>query len=475
MSDLKYPAAAPAEIDAACAAFAEQEHIPGLAAGIVQDGRLVHVTALGLADQEGGRRVAAGTAFRIASMTKNMTALAILSLRDKGRLQLDTPLAQYVPQFAAVKPATRDSAPVTVRHLLTHTAGFVTDDPWGDRVLGMSPAELDTVIATGHLFARPPGLAFEYSNLGYALLGRVLTNVSGEPYQAFMRRTFLEPLGMAHTTFDAPVAARGDYAWGYRLDGETWSRERIEPDGEVGAMGGLATTVPDYARYVSFLLSAWPPRDEPESGPVRRSSIREMVLWHAPPFVPDPVPDVRAPQPSAYGYGLTHSTDALLGMRIHHAGGLPGYGSHVLMLPERGWGVFAFGNRTYAPMARLTLQIAEMLHAASPPPVLALPSPALVRAVDAVVAAYASGHIEAPDRAFAVNFLLDTPAALRDAELASLKERLGEGRLDRIEPIHALAGRFTVTCARGRLKGTVTLSPEADGGIQKLVLTAEDA
>lgn len=471
MSDLECPAAFLAEIDATCATFADHEHIPGLAAGIVQGGRLVHVTTLGLADREAGRHVGAGTAFRIASMTKNMTALAILSLRDRGKLQLDVPLEQYVLQFAAVKPATRDSAPVTVRHLLTHTAGFVTDDPWGDRVLGMSPAELDRVIATGHLFARPPGLAFEYSNLGYALLGRVLTNVSGEPYQVFMRRTFLAPLGMTDTTFDAPAAAKGDYAWGYRLDGETWSRERIEPDGEVGAMGGLATTVPDYARYVSFLLDAWPARDDPESGPARRSSIREMVLWHAPPFVADPLPDARAPQPSAYGYGLTHSSDALLGMRIHHAGGLPGYGSHVLMLPERGWGVFAFGNRTYAPMSRLTLQIAEMLHAASPP--LAAPQPSLPvkRAVDTVVAAYASGRIEGGDRPFAVNFLLDTPARLRDAELQSLKQRLGEGRLERIEPIHALSGRFVLACTNGRLNGTVTLSPEADGGIQKLVLS----
>ncbi len=463
------------EIDAACAAFAEQEHIPGLALGIVQGSRLVHVTALGLADREAGRRVKAGTAFRIASMTKNMTALAILSLRDRGWLQLDAPLAHYVPQFAAVKPATRDSAPVTVRHLLTHTAGFVTDDPWGDRVLGLSPAELDTVMATGHLFARPPGLAFEYSNLGYALLGRVLTNVSGEPYQAYMRRTFLEPLGMAHTTFDAPAAAaRGDYAWGYRLDGEIWSRERVEPDGEVGAMGGLATTVTDYARYVSFLLSAWPARDEPESGPVRRSSVREMVLWHAPPFAPETPPGARAGQPSAYGYGLTHSTDALLGMRIHHAGGLPGYGSHVLMLPERGWGVFAFGNRTYAPMSRLTLDVAEKLRAASPPLPLSPASPALARAIEAIVAAYASGHIEGGDRPFAVNFLLDMPASLRDAELESLKQRLGEGRLERIEPIHALAGRFVMTCMNGRLNGTVTLSPEADGGIQKLALSVSD-
>ncbi len=460
------------EIDAACAAFAEHEKVPALAAGIVQGGRLVHVTTLGLADREVGRPVTAGTAFRIASMTKNMTALAILALRDKGWLHLDAALSHYVPQFAAVKPATRDSAPVTVRHLLTHTAGFVTDDPWGDRVLGMSPAELDQVMSTGHLFARPPGLAFEYSNLGYALLGRVLTNVSGEPYQAFMRRTFLEPLGMARTTFDAPAAASGDYAWGYRLDGETWSRERIEPDGEVGAMGGLATTVPDYARYVAFLLDAWPARDDPETGPVRRSSVREMVLWHAPPFLPDPLPDLRSPQPSAYGYGLTHSSDALLGMRIHHAGGLPGYGSHVLMLPERGWGIFAFGNRTYAPMSRLTLQIAEMLHAASPPPAIQPPSPVLARAIEAITAAYGSGRIEGTDHPFAVNFLLDTPAPLRNAELAALKAQLGEGRLQRIEPIHALAGRFVLACVNGRLKGTVTLSPEADGGIQKLVLSA---
>ncbi len=468
-------ASASSDLDAACAAFAEQERIPGLAAGIVQEGRLVQVTTVGLADREAGRPVKAGTAFRIASMTKNMTALAILSLRDAGKLQLDVPLAQYVPQFAEVKPATRDSTPVTVRHLLTHTAGFVTDDPWGDRVLGMSPADLDRIIATGHLFARPPGLAFEYSNLGYALLGRVLTNVSGESYQAYVRRTFLEPLGMTHTTFDAPAAAKGDYAWGYRLDGGTWSRERIEPDGEVGAMGGLATTVPDYARYVAFLLDAWPARDDPETGPARRSSIREMVLWHAPPFVADPLPGARTPQPSAYGYGLTHSSDALLGMRIHHAGGLPGYGSHVLMLPERGWGVFAFGNRTYAPMSRLTLQIAEMLHEASPPLPVAPPSPALVRAIDAVVAAYASGRIEGGDRPFAVNFLLDTPARLRDAELASLRARLGEGRLERIEPVHALAGRFVLACAKGRLNGTIALSPEADSGIQKLILSPAGA
>lgn len=462
------------EIDAACGAFAQQQQLPGLVAGIVQDGRLAHATTIGLADIEASRRVTADTSFRIASMTKNMTALALLSLRDQGRLVLDAPLSQYVPEFAAVPPATRDSRPVSLRDLMSHVAGFVTDDPWADRVLGMTPAALDALIADGTLFARPPGLAFEYSNLGYALLGRALTNVSGEPYQAFIRRTILEPLGMARTTFDAIDAARGDFAWGYRLDEGSWSRERIEPDGEVGAMGGLATSVPDYARYVAFLLSAWPARDDPESGPVRRSTVREMGLWHAPPFLPDSV-DGRASAASAYGYGLVDSADAKLGRRLHHSGGLPGYGSHVLMLPERGWGVFAFGNRTYAPMSRLTLRIAEMLHEAAPKREPAKPSVALARAVEAVVAAYAAGRIEAAEPVLAGNLLLDMPARYRNVELAALKERLGEGRLDSIEPVHALAGRFTLACACGRLRGSIILSPDAQPGIQKLTLTAEEA
>ncbi len=452
----------------------EEQQIPGLVAGIVQEGRLAHVTVLGLADMEGGRKVGPDTAFRIASMTKNMTALAILALRDRGRLALDAPLREYLPQFASVPAATRDSPEVSLRHLLTHTAGFVTDDPWGDRVLGMTPAELDALLATGRLFARPPGLAFEYSNLGYALLGRVLTNVSGEPYQTFIRRTILDPLGMGRTTFDALEAARGDYAFGYRLDEGKWSRERIEPDGEVGAMGGLATSVPDYARYVAFLLSAWPARDDPDTGPVRRASVREMVLWHGPPFPNEPV-DGRVTPPSAYGYGLMSTADRDLGRRVHHSGGLPGYGSHVLLMPERGWGVMAFGNRTYAQMSRITLRIAELLHEASPPLDAVPPSATLKRAIEAVVAAYASGRIEDAAQFFAVNFLLDMPARLRDGELAALKEKLGEGRLEKIAPVHALGGRFTLACARGRLQATIILAPGPEAGIQKLVFIAEDS
>lgn len=461
------------EIDAAFRAFADKENIPGMVGGIVKENRLVHVTVLGLADREAGRAVTRATAFRIASMTKSVTALAILALRDQGKLALDAPLASYIPQFAGVKPATRDSAPVTVRHLLTHTAGFVTDDPWGDRVLGMTPAELDALIASGTLFARPPGLAFEYSNLGYALLGRVLTNVSGERYQSFIGRTLLAPLGMARTTFDAVTAAREDFALPYRCDDGVFSRERLEPDGEVGAMGGLSTTADDYARYVAFLLSAWPARDDPESGPVRRSSVRELVLFHAPPFQPDPVEGKPGPA-SAYGLGLVDAADATLGRRLHHPGGLPGYGSHVLMLPDRGWGVFAFANRTYAPVRKLTPKLGQILHEARPKPPPVAPSLALSRAIDAVAKAYSWASIGDVADACAPNLLLDTPLPLRNAELADLRRKFGEATVETIEPTHALGGRFFLACANGRLKVTVTLSPERQPGIQKLVFEVDD-
>jgi serine-type D-Ala-D-Ala carboxypeptidase/endopeptidase len=145
----------------------------------------------------------------------------------------------------------------------------------------------------------------------------------------------------------------------------------------------------------------------------------------------------------------------------------------MLFLPERGVGVFAFANRTYSPMSRLTPRLAELFLATQPKPGPLPPSPWLKRAVEAVVEAYALGRIETVSSVFAENLLLDRPAPQRNAELGRLKQQLGEGHLESIEPTHALSGRFVMACANGRLRGTIILSPEAEPGIQKLVLTAE--
>lgn len=451
--------------------FARKHHIPGLMFGLVSDGELRWVKAIGMADREAQRPVTAATRFRIASMTKNVTAVAILKLRDAGNVALDEPVSRYVPELAHMPLPTADSRPITMRDLLNHSAGLVTDDPWGDRLLGISPGEFTRLIAAGALFAQPPQIAFEYSNLGYALLGRVISNVTGRRYQDFITEELLHPLGMKATTFDFHAAPEAERATGYRWAHERWSPEAAEANGEFGAMGGLLTSAEDYARYVAFLLAAWPPRDAAESGPVRRASIRELGVAHG---FPLPATTREAggktiAVSSAYGYGMVSSIDPVLGRTLHHRGGLPGFGSHVLIAPDTGIGLFAFANVTYAEVDQATLAAAVALHAAGLwKPRARRISPALAEAVAAIVRAYAAGKLDEAEPLFAVNLLLDEPAADRNAALAALKTRLGDGVLARIEPQHDLAGKFIMDCANGTLTGAVTLTPGPTPRIQTL-------
>jgi D-alanyl-D-alanine-carboxypeptidase/D-alanyl-D-alanine-endopeptidase len=171
-----------AKVDEIFADYALDSHIPGLVYGVVADGKLVYVRGLGVQDLESKRPVTADTLFRIASMTKAFTALTVLKLRDEKKLELDALAEQYVPEMRGWQYPTQDSPRIRVRDLLNHTAGFVTDDPWGDRQTPLPEAEFSRLLKEGVPFTRPPGTAMEYSNLGYALLGRIITNVSGRPY-----------------------------------------------------------------------------------------------------------------------------------------------------------------------------------------------------------------------------------------------------------------------------------------------------
>lgn len=146
--------------------FRLDAHIPGIAYGIVEGGRLVHVGTFGVQDTESGRPVTADTLFRIASMTKAFTALTILKLRDEKLLQLDSPASQYVPEMSTWKYPTDDSPQIRVRDLLNHTGGFVSDDPWGDRQTPLPEAEFTRLLRDGVSFTSVPETRYEYSNLG---------------------------------------------------------------------------------------------------------------------------------------------------------------------------------------------------------------------------------------------------------------------------------------------------------------------
>ena len=460
-----------AEVDSIFADWRLSAHVPGLVYGIVADGKLVHVKGLGLQDLDSRRKVTADSLFRIASMSKAFTALAILKLRDEGKVSLDAPAETYVPEMKAWAYPTSDSPRITVRNLLTHAAGFVEDNPWGDRQQVLREAEFTALMKSGMPFSRAPGLAMEYSNYGYALLGRIVSNVSGTPYQDYIRREIMAPLGMASTSFDVLASPGNRRAIGYRWKDNGWVREPDMRDGAFGAMGGVETSADDFAKWVSFLLSAWPARDGADKGPVRRATVREIVTGAN--FV---AASVRNPaiggaacrQATAYGMGWRVIDDCDLGRVVTHTGGYPGYGSVVILLPEKGVGLFAFSSRTYGGASLPAFRAALALHKAGALTDAALPvSPGLASAYDAARAVWRAGEIAAAP--LANNMLLDRDAASWKSLLAGVKAEVGACAMQEpIAPISAMEGRFAWTCEHGRVTGRVQRAPTPAVGIQAL-------
>ena len=260
-------AATLAEIDRVMEHYRLDAHIPGMVWGVVKDGKLVHVKGAGVQDIEQKRPVTPDTLFRIASMTKAFTALSVLKLRDDGKLALDAPAETYVPELKSLKYPTDDSPRIRVRELITHTAGFVTDDPWGDRQTPLPEADFTKYLTAGVPFTRVPASQMEYSNLGYALLGRIISNVSGTAYDEFVQRTILRPLGMSVTSHHVTSQPAEKRALGYRWEDNQWKLEPTMAHGAFGAMGGIQTSANDYAKWVAFLLQAWPARDGADAGP----------------------------------------------------------------------------------------------------------------------------------------------------------------------------------------------------------------
>jgi CubicO group peptidase (beta-lactamase class C family) len=473
------PASAPdyAAADRIFEEYRLDAHVPGLAYGIVADGRLVNVGALGVQDTETRRPVTADTLFRVASMTKAFTALTVLKLRDDGRLRLDAPASEYVPELRGWAYPTEDSPPIRVRDLLNHAGGLVTDDPWGDRQTPLPEAEFTRLLASGVPFTSTPGTRFEYSNLGYALLGRIVTNVSKSPYPATITRTLLEPLGMAASGFDVDAAPKEKRALGYRWEDDAWRLEPTLGPGAFGAMGGLQTSANDYAKWVGFLLSAWPARDGAESGPVRRATVRELAQGsNFPRFRDRPARSGSKPsrQAIAYGMGMIVAMDETLGLTISHSGGYPGYGSHVLLLPDRGIGLFAFANRTYASPARavwdaaIVLDEAGMLGSERELPV----RERLATAYRAAGAMYEAGSVDPGRDLLAMNFLLDRDAEHWAKEITRLKSEVGDcDTASPITPTGAQSGDFTWTCEHGRLDGSLLLAPTRPERIQSWQLS----
>ncbi len=460
--------------------FAEKNHYPSLSFGIIAGGRLQYSASMGTANLETSEKASSQTLYRIASMSKSFTALAILKLRDEGKLDLMDPVVNYLPEMEKAGRLTTDAPEITLQHLLTMSAGFPEDNPWGDRQLDVSDEQLLDVLRQGLSLSNVPGITYEYSNLGYALLGKVIHVVSGRTYQQYITEEILIPLGMNDTKWEYTDIPDEILAWGYRWTGGTWEPEPYLHDGAYGAMGGLISSIDDFSKYVAFHLDAWPPRNDPETGPVKRSTIREM---HQPVRFNSLLVNAKTPfgtdcaSATAYGYGLSWLKDCRERVRIAHSGGLPGFGSEWRMYPEYGIGIVSFSNRTYGSPGALNAQALDTLIAlANLKPRKLKPSPLLEQRKSELLDVITGAWPEDQLGIFADNFFLDSSYDSRKAHATQLLEQVGPIlRTSELTALNQLRGYFVLECTNGNVEVFFTLNPQKEGFIQQVNLTLLDS
>lgn len=450
------------DIDELLNATATGQHLPGIVLAVSRNGRLESTHGVGTRIL--GRDLPPGvdSVFRIASMTKSFTASAVLMLRDAGALALDDRVQAHLAWF--------DDPTVTIRDLLTMNGGFPTDDPWGDRHESTPLAEFDALVASGVRRIRPSGQGFEYSNLGYALLGRIIATVSGEAYTDFVERRLLAPLGMSSTVFDATEIPDDLMAQGYAQSRSGLVPEPLMAPGAFSPMGGLHSSVRDLTAWVGGFLHALDHRDI--AHPVHAASRRDQQQPHTfARLIVRAEPEAVSASSLAYGYGLLVEDHSVLGRFVQHSGGYPGFGSHMRWHPATGIGVVALANRTYAPMMPLVERVIHELVAAEPArPALDRMWPETVEAMAIAEALLGQWDSELADRHFAHNMDLDSSRSDRRNEAAELAQAIGAFSRDATSvesrtPAHA---RWRVAGRAGTVLIELLMSPDAVPRIQML-------
>lgn len=463
------------ELDQLAAEFAARARIPGFAHGVVAGGRLVHAGGVGLADVEAHLPAGERTLFRIASMTKSFVAVAILQLRDAALLALDDPVDRYVPAPASLAYPTGDSPRLTLRHLLTMNSGWPEDNPWGDRKLVLDDAAFSALLASGITFAAAPNTHYEYSNLGFMILGRVVKEIAGVPFQEYATQHILRPLGMLDTCWNVDKAKQS-VAKGY----EGIAGEFVENDlawacsaGDAAAFGGLYSSMHDLAKWVMLFLSAWPPRDGDEGLILRRSSLREMQRCANPRMLTPKKKKVGAPfrhEVGGYAYGLFASYAEELGQIVGHSGGLPGFGSHMVWLPDHDVGVVTLANSTYAPAVPIAMQmLRHVVTNAHLAPRRVQPADALLAAQEHTVHLLHQWDDVLVDNLVAANFFLDKSREHWQTELAQLRDRHGELQIEgELNVTNPLRGGWKMRGERGWCNVWITLAPTVPPSVQYL-------
>ncbi len=440
---------------------------------LVIDGAVVLLKAKGVADLENKRVATPDTIYRIASITKTFTASAVMLLRDEGKLAIGDPLAGHLPDLDVLYPH-HDAAPIRIEQVLTHSAGFARSGPYAE--LARPSTEEDLTLAMKLPLAGDPGLGHRYSNFGFGLLGLMVGRKSGMPYRDFVRTRLLEPLRMTSSGFDVAQLPPDRLAVAYQRSG---AAQKPTMNGAGEGAGGLYATARDLAEWIRFQLAAWPPRDDADEGPLRRSTIREM---HQPrlPF------DVGSR--SLHGGGGTRAFARSVGLTwevlkgcyfdrlVGHDGDLDGFHARLRFDVDRNLGFVLLGNSDTADMSGVAERILDTIAGEDLlAPRRREPAPALVARVEAAVKRLGTSWTEADH---AETFSEAARARLPLPEAVAIGTRIAKdvgtctfARADVVTD--ALDAELVFQCTRGTLRAAArgTGSPVRLVGFKVDVMT----
>jgi CubicO group peptidase (beta-lactamase class C family) len=315
------------------AADVDTDGVGGITAGVVLGRDLVWAQGFGMADTERGIPAGVNSIYRVGSISKSFTAVALLQLWERGYLGLDDPVAGVVPELDELGERPVGSQPVSFRHLASHTAGLIrepgldgsTDGPlefWEEKILESIP--------TTSFFAAP-GSAYQYSNIGFGILGYSLSRVTGIPFMELVDASIIRPLGMHSSGFVVTPAIAEQLATGYVVGREGVPDSRVPYREHVGRgykvpNGGIYSTVGDLGRLVGGLTGF---ATVPILGPEGRELIRES----------------QTPEGGTkYSFGFRISERDQAPNLIGHGGSVAGYNAHLVFEPESGLGVILLRN-----------------------------------------------------------------------------------------------------------------------------------
>jgi CubicO group peptidase (beta-lactamase class C family) len=341
-----------------------QAGIVGSGLVVVSDGRIVAEHHEGLQDLDARRPADRDTIYHWASITKTLTGIAVMQLRDRGRLRLDDPVVDYIPDLRQAHNPFGDMAQVTIRQLMSHSAGFRAPTwPWGgDRPWHpFEPTRWEQLVAmlpyTELLFK--PGSRYRYSNPGVIFLGRIIEQLSGDDYETYVTKNILMPLGMHRSFFDrAPYHLVSHRSHSYFRTDEGLTEARFDFDtGITVSNGGLNAPLTDMARYLAFLIGD-PSRAAEYDVVLRRATLEEM-------FVPQlPATDGEGGSGADVSIGLSFFIERHGGVElVGHSGSQNGFLSHLYLHRPSKTGYLVAFNTEVTSKQRGDLQVTRQVDA----------------------------------------------------------------------------------------------------------------